>query len=106
VLSRVNVILYKGPSIKDVRTKSRKIDSLPPCPHWPKPSCPCGYTINFKKSEVFCTKKCGRPHLKNPSLLVRKMSALDKLPSTADVFYERPLKLSKYCRFVKMLFLN
>jgi len=22
-------------------------------------------TINFEKSEVFCAKKCGRPHLKN-----------------------------------------
>jgi len=27
---------------------------------------------------IFCTKKCERPHLKNPSLLDRKMSALDK----------------------------
>jgi len=22
--------------------------------------------INFEKSHVFCAKKCGRPHLKNP----------------------------------------
>jgi len=29
-------------------------------------SCPCGHTINFKKSVLFCTKKCWRPHLKNP----------------------------------------
>jgi len=28
--------------------------------------CPCGHTINIEKSEVFCTKKCGRPHLKTP----------------------------------------
>jgi len=28
--------------------------------------CPCGHTINFEKSEVLCTKKCERPHLKNP----------------------------------------
>jgi len=28
-------------------------------------SCPCRHTINFEKSEVFCTKKCGRPHMKN-----------------------------------------
>jgi len=46
--------------------------------------CPCRHTINFKKSEVFCPKKCGRPHLKYP--LVRKMSALDKSLLSADVF--------------------
>jgi len=47
--------------------------------------CPCGHTINFKKSEVFYTKKSAFP-------LVRKMSALDKpLSLTADVFYGRPL---------------
>jgi len=44
---------YKGPSIKDVRTKSRKMT--------PPPG-PCGHTINFEKSGV-CAKKCGRPHL-------------------------------------------
>jgi len=27
--------------------------------------CPCGHNINFEVSEVFCTKTCGRPHLKN-----------------------------------------
>jgi len=43
--------------MKDVCTKSQKIDPFHPCP--------CGHTINFEKSEVFCTKKCGRPHLKN-----------------------------------------
>jgi len=31
-----------------------------------QPLCSCGYTINFEKSEVFCTKKCERPHLKKP----------------------------------------
>jgi len=36
----------------------------------------------FEKSDVFCTKKCGRPHLNNP--LVRKMSALDKAPPPPD----------------------
>jgi len=30
------------------------------------PHCPCGHTINFEKSDVFCTKKCGRQHRKNP----------------------------------------
>jgi len=36
------------------------------CPHWLNPPCPCGYTINFEKSYVFCTKKCGRSHPKKP----------------------------------------
>jgi len=45
----------------------------------PPPSCPCGHTIKFEKSYAFCTRKYGRPHLKNPGPLVRKMFALDKL---------------------------
>jgi len=60
--------------MKDARTKSRKIDplvrinsTLP---------CPCGHTINFEKSEVFCTKKPSAFEELPP--LVRKMSALDK----------------------------
>jgi len=51
----------------------------------------CGHTINSEKSDVFCTKKCGRPHLKYPSPFVRKMSALDTPTPTADVFYGQPL---------------
>jgi len=49
--------------------------------------------MNFEKSEAFCTKKCGRPHLEelsNP--LVQKTSALDK-PPPPDVFYGRPLRI-------------
>jgi len=34
--------------------------------------------INFEIFQVFCIKKCGRSHLKNP--LVRRMFALDKPP--------------------------
>jgi len=30
--------------------------------------CPCGHTVNFKKSEVSSTKKCGRPHMKKKPL--------------------------------------
>jgi len=30
--------------------------------------CPCIHTKNFENFNVFCTKKCGRPHLKPPSL--------------------------------------
>jgi len=36
----------------------------------------------FQKIQCFFTKKCGRPHLEP---LVRKMSALDKPPRSADV---------------------
>jgi len=36
------------------------------------PPCQSGRTINFEKSDVFCTKECGRPHLKKSlSRLVR-----------------------------------
>jgi len=41
-----------------------------------QPPCLCGHTIYFKKYEVFCSKKCGHPHLKTS--LVRKKSVLDK----------------------------
>jgi len=80
-------------SIKDVRTKSRKIDIPPPCPqNVLNPPCMCGHPKNFEKSEVFCSKKFGRSHLKKPIPLVRKKTAMDKLlPLTADVFYGRPL---------------
>jgi len=68
----------KGPFIKDVRIKLRKIDPLVRL-----------YTINFEKSEVFCSKKCGRPHLRN-SLLPCPKNVRTKqipLPLTADVFH-------------------
>jgi len=82
------------PSIKDVRTKSRKIDHLSPCPQNVRigstPPCPCGHTINFKNSKVFCTKKCGRPHLKNPLFPCPQNVRIGQPPLT-DVFYGRPL---------------
>jgi len=89
VFLTVNHSEYLGPFIKDIHTKSRKIDpppSLSALAEPPLPPCPYKHTINFEISEVFCTKKCGRPHLKTPSPrlpLGRKMSALDKLPLTA-----------------------
>jgi len=47
---------FKGPSIKDVRTKSRKIEPLvrkmSALAQTP-PHCPCGHTINFEKIDVF-----------------------------------------------------
>jgi len=47
--------------MKDVRSKSRKIDHFPlptKCPHWlnPFPLCPCRHIINFEKSNVFAPK--------------------------------------------------
>jgi len=43
---------------------------LPPlsekCPHCLNSPCPCGHSINVKKSEDFCIKKWGRPLLMNP----------------------------------------
>jgi len=58
----------KGPFIKDVLKNLEKL--TPPlsekCSNWLNPltpTCPRGHTKNFEKSEVFCTKKCGRPHL-------------------------------------------
>jgi len=47
----------------------------------------------FRKIRSFCTKKCGRPHLKNPFTLFRKMSALDNLPSWLRTFFTDSLLL-------------
>jgi len=63
--------------MKDARTNSRKID--PPLlfakyPQWLDPPCPYGHTKSLEKSYVFCTKECGRPHLKNPLPVLRKIS--------------------------------
>jgi len=52
--------------------------------------CPCEHTINLEKSDVFCTKKCGRLHLKPlPSCPqnVRTKQPTPPLYLTADVFY-------------------
>jgi len=50
--------------------------------HWLNPPCPCGHTINFKKFEVFCSKKCGCP---NPPLS-------EKCPLTLQTsFMDSPL---------------
>jgi len=50
--------------------------------------CLCKHTINFEKSYVFCTKKYGRPHLKNPPCLQNVRTR--QTPVSADVFYGRP----------------
>jgi len=83
--------MYKGPSIKDVRTKSRKINpsllvrKMSALAQPPFSPCSCGHTINFEKSDDFCTKKCGRPHLKNP------LPPCNRLSQSANVFYGQPL---------------
>jgi len=72
--------------MKDVRTKSRKIDPLPlvrkmcalaqpPLPY------PCGHTINSEKFEVFLHQKVRTLASEEPSSpLVRKMFALYNPP--------------------------
>jgi len=82
------------------------------CSHWinlplrcPKnvrtgstPPLPLSVWTNHKFRKIrsfFCTKKCGRLHLKTSSSLVRKMSALDN-PLTADVLYGRLLTCKKH----------
>jgi len=54
----------------------------------PPPCCPSGHTLNYEKSDVFCTKECGRLNLKNtPSLL----SAMENfLSPSSGVFYGQP----------------
>jgi len=59
---------------RPLRTSAQNREKLTP------PTLSFGHTINFEKSEAFCIKKCGHPHLKNPLPFVRKMSALDKPP--------------------------
>jgi len=53
------------------RTSAQNHEKLTPSPlvrtgSTPFPPCPCGHTINFEKFDIFCTKKCGRSHSKNP----------------------------------------
>jgi len=74
-----------------------KLTPSPPCPKNVRTGsttpCPCGHTINFEKSKVFCAKKCGHPRLKNSSCpqYVRP----GQTPLTADVFYGRPFQSTK-----------
>jgi len=86
------------------RTSAHNREKLTPppplsakCPPWLNSPCLYGHTINFETSDVFFTKKCRRPHPKNPLPSVRKMSALDKqtsLPRDCG----RPLWTAPYTR--------
>jgi len=88
-----------GPSIKDVRTKSQKLDLFSHLVRkmsalaQPTLRCPCGHTISFKNSGVFCAKKCERPHLKTPSLSEKYPHWTNPFPLTADDFYGQPPSL-------------
>jgi len=88
-----------GPSIKDVRTKSRKID--PTCPQNartgpnPLPPCLCGHTINFEKSEVFCSSNCGGLYRKKLFCLQNVRIGLTSLRSDCG----RLLWTAPYCNY-------
>jgi len=72
-------------------------NNWPPCPHWlnPLPSCPCGHTITFEKSDVFLIKKCGCPHLNPPSPSPQNVrTGQAPPPRSADVLYGRPLSIT------------
>jgi len=62
----------------------------------PLPLCPCGHNINFKKSEVLCTKKCGRPLLK--TLLPRpknvRTGQTPAFPPDGERLVDNPLSVS------------
>jgi len=76
-------------SIKKVNNKQQSLKNntfevnISSRPHKIEPflPCPCERTINFEKPEFFYTKKCGRPHLKNPLPHFCKMPALGQTPS-------------------------
>jgi len=86
--------------MKDVRTKPQKIDPSPlvrKISALAQPPFPLvWHTINFKISDAFCTKKCGRPHLKKPPLSAKCLhyTNTNPLPLTVDVFLWTPLKQS------------
>jgi len=62
------------------KTPARNLEKLTPFPCPQKihtgstPACTYGYTVCFEISEVLCSKKCGRSHLKN------SLFALNNLP--------------------------
>jgi len=69
--------LFKGLSIKMSAQNCKKLTlsflvrKMSALAQLPSPPCPRGHTIDFEKSEVFCTKKSGRSHLQNSSLTTK-----------------------------------
>jgi len=85
--------------------KSFDLLSLPlfaKCLLWLNPLCLCGHIINFEKSKVFYTKKCGRSHLSSP-LSEKCLHWINPFPLTADVFYGWPLS---YDVIFKLIFVS
>jgi len=74
--------------MKDVRTKSQKIDPLSALAHFPHVRLPCEHTINFEKSGVFCTKSAESVSEEPPPSFVRTGYPP---PLTADVLYGQPI---------------
>jgi len=65
-------------------------------PHWltPLPPCPCSETYHkFPKIRCFLHENVRTSATEKPPPLVRKVSALDKPPLTADGFNGQPLTL-------------
>jgi len=88
----------KGLSIKDVRTKSKKLSSSPfvhkmsALAQLPSLSCPCEHTINFEKLGVFLRQKFRTSASEEPLPPCPQNVRTGQLPSplTADVFYGQP----------------
>jgi len=85
---------FSSPSSWKTSAQNReKLTLPPPCPHWLNfPPLSERIHHKFRTFRSFCTKKCGRPHLKNlPFPLIRKMSSLDKPPSSLTFFMDGSL---------------
>jgi len=83
---------FMEPSVKDVRTKSRKIDPSLATSFVRKmsallnPPCPCKHATNFKKSEVL-HQKVRTSVYEEPLSSCAKNFRIGQTPLTADVFY-------------------
>jgi len=85
---------HKGQSIKDVRSKSRKFDSLPPCPHWllARPSLSVRTQHQFWKIRNLCTKREDVRITEEPPPLPLYAEWLHRTISlSAAVLYGQPL---------------
>jgi len=64
------------------------------------PLYPLGHTINFKKSEIFCAKNCGCPHLKNPLFAKCPHWTTPPLPDCGRLLWKAP-----YQKFLQLKFM-